>query len=355
MYVVLQILYEAGIGFECVSLEELRHVFGLFPDLDKRPSDITQSRVIYTPNFASHADHRTCLASFPGATLILDSIYPLERWHDLFAGHRELMLRVDPSTAQRRGHHDHVKTTGKQCKFGISADELERIPTLVANIGARVVGLHAHVGSGILQPDTWPETAKYMSTLLTKFPDVCVFNLGGGLGVPEHESTQSSLDTAAVNDALLDCAKQFPQVQLWMEPGRFLVAQAGVLLCTVTQTKEKAVRKATSESEGESASESKAHIYIGVNTGFNTLIRPILYDAYHQIVNLGRLDETGDTITADVVGNICESGDVLGRARVLPKDTQEGDLLLIATTGAYGRSMSSHYNMREPAPEHFLL
>ena len=120
-----------------------------------------------------------------------------------------------------------------------------------------------------------------------------------------------------------------------MEPGRYLVAQAGALLTTVTQLKGKGER-----------------VYVGVDTGMNSLLRPSLYGAYHEIVNLTRHGEPAQ-ITADVVGPICETGDVLGYGRRLP-ETREGDVLLIGTAGAYGASMSSRYNLREPAREVLL-
>jgi diaminopimelate decarboxylase/aspartate kinase len=117
-----------------------------------------------------------------------------------------------------------------------------------------------------------------------------------------------------------------------MEPGRYLVAAAGVLLARVTQLKSK----------------DDVH-YVGIATGMNSLIRPALYGSWHDIVNLTRLDQP-TTMTANVVGPICESGDYLGHDRQLPA-TVEGDVLLIATAGAYGRAMSSFYNLRPPATE----
>ena len=120
-----------------------------------------------------------------------------------------------------------------------------------------------------------------------------------------------------------------------MEPGRYLVAHAGVLLARVTQLKTK----------GDVT-------YVGVETGMNSLIRPALYGAYHPIVNLSRIAEPR-TLRAHVVGPICETGDVLGHARQLA-DTREGDIILIGNTGAYGRTMSSQYNLRSPAPEIIL-
>jgi diaminopimelate decarboxylase/aspartate kinase len=133
----------------------------------------------------------------------------------------------------------------------------------------------------------------------------------------------------AVIDAL---RARWPQLGLWLEPGRFLVAQAGVLLAQVTQLKGKGAVQ-----------------YAGVATGMNSLIRPALYGAHHDIVNLSRFGEPG-TVIYNVVGPICESADVLGYERLLPP-TAEGDTLLIANAGAYGYVMSSSYNLRAPARE----
>ena len=123
-----------------------------------------------------------------------------------------------------------------------------------------------------------------------------------------------------------------PGRQLWLEPGRYLVAEAGVLLARVTQIKQKGDKR-----------------YLGLEIGMNSLIRPALYGAYHPIVNLSRLHEP-PTWKVDVVGPICESGDVLGHDRWMPA-TEVGDVLLIDNAGAYGASMASRYNLREPARE----
>ena len=143
-----------------------------------------------------------------------------------------------------------------------------------------------------------------------------------------------SYEQGSLSEAEL-AATWHDQLQLWLEPGRFLVAQAGVLLARVVQLKQK----------GDLT-------YVGLETGMNSLIRPALYGAHHPIVNLTRLDEP-PTLLAHIVGPICESGDVLGRSRwVAP--SQEGDVMLIANAGAYGRVMSSRYNLREPAGERLL-
>ncbi len=146
---------------------------------------------------------------------------------------------------------------------------------------------------------------------------------------------QAALDLAAVDDALAPIRRAHPAVELWMEPGRYLVAEAGVLLARVQQTKTKGDKT-----------------YVGVDAGMHTLLRPALYGAWHGIVNLSRLDAPL-AVTADVVGPICETGDVLGHARRLPR-TEEGDRLLVATAGAYGRTMASGYN-RRGAPAEVVL
>jgi len=143
---------------------------------------------------------------------------------------------------------------------------------------------------------------------------------------------ETPLDLAALGVALLEVKTAYPQFELWAEPGRYLVADAGVLLARVTQTKRKGDVR-----------------YVGCDAGMNSLIRPALYEAYHEIVNLTRLDEPA-TELVQIVGPICESGDVLGSNRRLPA-THEGDVLLIVQAGAYGAAMASHYNLRDPAQE----
>src|SRR5690606_8191657 len=154
------------------------------------------------------------------------------------------------------------------------------------------------------------------------------------LGVPEKPA-QEPLDFSELDKGLAEVRKVIPGIEIWMEPGRFVVAESGVLLARVNQTKGKGTVR-----------------YVGIATGMNSLIRPALYGAYHEIVNLTRMAEE-PTERVSVVGPICETGDVLGLDRLLPP-TREGDVLLIANAGAYGYVMSSRYNLRDPAPERVL-
>jgi diaminopimelate decarboxylase/aspartate kinase len=233
------------------------------------------------------------------------------------------------------GHHHHVRTAGAASKFGIPPDQFEALGRLVTRAGVRVAGLHAHVGSGVREPDAWARTGGFLAEVATSgagwAAGVRTLDLGGGLGVPEKPG-DPPLDLGALDRALARVRAAHPRLDLWLEPGRYLVAEAGVLLARVTQLKQK----------GDVT-------YVGVDAGMNSLIRPALYGAWHEIVNLTRLDEER-TATVHVVGPICESGDTLGHDRRLPP-SREGDVVLVGVTGAYGSAMSSRYNLREPAAE----
>ncbi len=196
---------------------------------------------------------------------------------------------------------------------------------------ADVIGIHAHSGSGILDPDNWRSVAAELIKVAERFPNVEVIDLGGGLGVPE-KTGDAQFDLKALDETLGEIKTAYPKYRLWLEPGRYLVSQAGVLLSRVTQTKGKGDMR-----------------YIGIGTGMNALIRPALYGAYHEIVNLSRVHDAA-TESVTVVGPICETGDKLGSDRLLPP-SEENDVILIANAGAYGRVMSSNYNLREVPPE----
>ena len=319
---VLKTIFKGGLGFECVSLGEVNHILKLFPKINRK-------RILFTPNFAPKMEYEKGLEA--GVFVTLDNTYPITQWPGVFKNH-EIFLRIDPEHGE--GHHKYVRTAGSKSKFGIIASQLDEIAGILKKNGTRVIGLHAHVGSNILTADTWSDTALFLASIARRFPDVKIIDAGGGLGVPETASHRG-LDIAAVQDNLKKFKDSHSKYKLWIEPGRFLIAEAGVILACVTQLKQK-----------------RDYNYVGVDTGMNTLIRPALYGSYHEIVNLSRLDDEA-THLANIVGPICESGDILGHERhiVTPR---EGDILLIGNAGAYGRVMSSNYNMRPPAEEHFL-
>ncbi len=318
---LLRVIAQEGLGFECVSMFEVRHVLATIQGIEAKD-------ILFTPNFAARHEYEAALQL--GVRLTVDNYWALQQWPELFAG-QDIFLRLDLDTGY--GHHKKVITSGADSKFGISLEHIPDVLSLLKTYGIRVLGLHAHTGSGVHNVDAWGEQLRRFLEVLPEFPDVQVLDLGGGLDVPDRVD-QAGMDLGRLDELLLKTMAG-QDVELWLEPGRYLVAASGVLLSRVTQLK------------------TKGHYhYLGVSTGMNSLIRPALYGAYHDIVNLSRLNEPADRHYR-VVGPICESGDVLGESRFLPQSA-EGDIILIANTGAYGRVMSSHYNRRAPAEECIL-
>jgi len=317
---LLKEIEKFGFGFECVSLEEVCHVFKIFPKINPK-------RILFTPNFTPRNEYEKAFEL--GVHVTLDGIYPLEAWPTLFKG-KEVFVRVDLGIG--RGHHPFVCTAGNESKFGVPIHQMTYLKTLAEKNNLSVVGLHAHAGSGILSSTNWFEMGQALLNLVHHFPNLRYIDLGGGLGVP-YKRGDRPLDLEQVSESLSMLKDKKGILEFWVEPGRYIVADAGVLIAKVTQIKPKGDQ-----------------FYVGIETGMNSLIRPALYGAYHEIVNLSKLDDPTDMI-CNIVGPICESGDILGTTRKLPSTTKEGDLILIATAGAYGKVMSSHYTMRGPARE----
>ena len=319
---ILQLLHAEGVGMECVSRPEVENVLAAIPGIDP-------ASILFTPNFAPRDEYAWAFAQ--GVRVTVDNLYGLREWPDVFRG-REVFVRLDTGTG--RGHHSHVRTAGTSSKFGVPLAEIDELRQLSQSLALRVTGLHAHNGSGIFDIANWTQTADILADVAQRLGTVATLDIGGGFGVPDSIQ-KSTVDLVKLEQALLGFRSAHPGLSLWAEPGRYLVAGAGVLLARVTQLKLK----------GEQG-------YLGVATGMNALIRPALYGAHHDIVNLTRF---GDAATRlyDVVGPICETGDVLGHARLLP-ESREGDVMLIANAGAYGRAMASEYNLRKPPVEILL-
>jgi diaminopimelate decarboxylase/aspartate kinase len=315
---VLRAVAARGFGIECVSLAEVERVRALLGDAVP---------VLFTPNFCPRGEYGAALLL--GAEVTVDNAAALRE--ACFAG-QAVAIRVDPGHGH--GHHEKVHTAGASSKFGLPEEELEAALAVAAGQGTRIVGLHAHVGSGILDAEAWGRVGRVLLSMRGLLPDLQWVDLGGGLGVVERPG-QEELDLDRVEASLGALQGAMRGLALRLEPGRFLVSEAGVLLTTVTQVRQKG-----------------GHRFVGVDTGMNSLIRPALYGAWHGIWNLSRLEEE-PLEPAHVVGPICEGGDVLGRDRLLPH-CEPGDVLLIENAGAYGAVMSSRYNLREPAAERVI-
>jgi diaminopimelate decarboxylase/aspartate kinase len=316
---VLKTIYGNGVGLEMVSPGEINRV-------ETTLAGIQKDDMLFTPNFAPIEEYQ--LALDKGLHVTIDNKFILEQYPDVFAN-QSLILRLDPGHGS--GHHKYVRTAGEHSKFGIHHSELVEIKQFCDQHNITIKGLHSHAGSGILEHQNWDRIIAYLTEQMKIFTDVTIINMGGGYGITENPH-EKGLDMLKLDAIISRYKKQYPQVKFWMEPGRYLVANAGVLLAKVTQTKVK----------GNSG-------YIGLETGMNSLIRPSLYGAWHNIVNLSKINQAPE-ITATIVGPMCETGDILGVDRKLPQ-TDAGDVFLIANSGAYGFSMSSRYNLREPAQE----
>jgi diaminopimelate decarboxylase/aspartate kinase len=319
---ILRALVDEGFGLECVSQGELEHVFAALPSLSPQ-------RVLFTPSFAPRREYEAAFAR--GVIVTVDNVEALQRWPELFRG-RTVWLRLDLGHGE--GHHEKVRTGGVAAKFGLPLARFDAFLAEARRLELRITGLHAHLGSGIDDPRHWRGVHAELAGLADSVETIETIDIGGGLPIPYTPEAQV-FDLALWRDGLDEIKAAYPRYGLVVEPGRYLVAESGALLLTVTQVVEKdGVRR------------------IGCDGGMNALMRPAMYEAYHGIHNLSRLDAPQPSATYDIVGPICESSDVLGHARPLPIATAEGDVLLVADAGAYGMAMANTYNLRAlPAEE----
>lgn len=320
---VLRTLVEEGFGLECVSLAEVRRVFEVLPGLDP-------AQVLFTPSFCPHAEYAEAFAR--GVHVTVDNVEALQRWPQIFRG-REIALRID--LGHGAGHHAKVNTGGKQSKFGLAATRVDEFLQVARGLDLRVVALHAHLGSGVDVCEHWKRMYDELAGFARRIGSVRMLDIGGGLPIPYTEDDEP-FDLDAWGAGLAEMKALHPDFELAIEPGRFLVAEAGVLLARATQVVEK-----------------DGIVRVGLDAGMNALIRPALYDAWHDIANLQRLPQPANGVF-DVVGPICESSDVFGHRVRLPAGTAPDDVMLIADAGAYGYTMASTYNQR-PLPAQDVL
>jgi len=322
--VIMKILRDEGFGIDAVSPGEI--YFAL--------------RIGFKPNEISFTGNncRTDELAYvvkQGVLVNADSLSQLERVGKIKPG-LAVSLRINPDVGD--GHHEHVITGGPDSKFGIWVYQLDQARKIAAKYGLKIVGLHHHIGSGILEAETFITAMEIMLKVAINFKGLEFINMGGGLGVA-YSPGQKRLDIKEFGRMVSErfnafCRHYGKPLQLMLEPGRYPVCEAGTLLATVTDIKE-----------------TPEHTFVGTDSGFNHLIRHAFYNAYHEIVNASRLK--GPKHFVAVCGNICESGDMFTHGREITK-FQEGDIVAIRNAGAYGYSMAMQYNMR-PRPAEVMV
>ncbi len=322
---LLKIIREEGIGADAMSHGEI-----FLLEHAGFPSD----EIFYIGNNVSADELRYCIDR--GILVSADSLAQLERLGHINRGGR-VALRFNPGVGA--GHCEKVVTAGHKTKFGIEPRFCARVKELLAKYDMKLVGVNQHIGSLFLEPGPYVEAAQnLLEVVLNNFPGLDFIDFGGGFGVP-YRPGEPRLDFAALRGMLFPALDSFIErydnkyVHFKCEPGRYLVAECGLLLGTVHAVK---------ENYGET--------YVGTDIGFNVLMRPVLYDSYHEVRLLksdggrpGGADEKAPPAT--VVGNICESGDILAAGRALG-EAREGDIVAVENAGAYGYSMASNYNCR---------
>lgn len=318
---VLRLLKEEGTGLDAVSVQEI--------ELGLR-AGFTPRDILFTPSFPSETD--LDLAVELGARINIDNFGALEKFSGRHGG-VPCCLRLKPAVMAK----DDTARWYEESKFGLSMQELEKAAKLVQEGALRVEGLHVHSSSVILDADVFTAAAKALFEAAERFPSLEYLDFGGGIKVP-HREEDHVVNLAELAGRLAPAYSDFSRIygrklELWFEPGRFLVSEAGLLLTRVTGLKK----------NGD-------EVLAGVDTGFNHLLRPRLYGAWHEITNFS--NPGGKPTEYRIVGQLCEPDD-LAVERTLP-EIREGDLLGFHNAGAYGASMASNYNSR-PRPAEILL
>ena len=258
----------------------------------------------------------------------VDSLAQLESFGQINPG-GDVAVRFNPGIGT--GHHQKVVTAGKKTKFGVQKDFIPQVKAILEKYNLNLVGIDQHIGSLFLEPDAYIKGVESLLEIATQFSGLKFIDMGGGFGVPYHEG-ECRLDLKELSEKLNAVLDEFlkdydnKDVIFKIEPGRYIPAECGVLL-------------------GEVYSENYGTTYVGTDLGFNVLMRPVLYDSYHAITIIKSNKSENGKEVATIVGNICESGDIIANEREMRK-VSEGDIVAVGNAGAYGFSMSSNYNCR---------
>lgn len=321
---VLKLMHTHGVGMDAVSIGEIK--LGLMAGFV--PSEIT-----FTANASGFAEIEEAVRL--GVGINIDNLPTLEQFGQAYGNTVTCCLRLKPNI--KAGGNTKIQVGHEHSKFGIPLAQLPDVQTLIMKYNIRINGLHAHTGSDILDAEAFTQGAEVLFNAARNFPDLEFIDFGGGFKVAYKEGDKTT-DMPALGQKLTESFKHFCQeygreLEMWFEPGKYLVSESGYLLVKANVVKH-----------------TPTIDFVQVNSGLNHLIRPMLYDAYHEIINIS--NPTGELKKYDVVGYICET-DTFGSDRML-NEVRENDILLIKNAGAYGFTMSSQYNSR-PRPAEVLV
>ena len=322
---VLRVLEARGAFIDAVSWNEVQLAM---------LAGVPASRILFTGVNVENEAFEAAAKVEPIVTF--DSVSQMDRMAKIRRT-LDVAIRVNPEVGA--GLHAKTTTGHKGSKFGVPVGDIVPAFLRAKQLGFHVVGIHAHIGSGWLNPEPFLEAAKVMCEIAKKVEKEArvkfdFVDLGGGFGVPYKPEDKELNVEAAAEGVCKVFNEHFGETStaLAIEPGRYLVADAGYLLTRVTALKD-----------------TPGGVYAGIDAGMNDLIRPAMYDAYHHIVAAAKMDQPADRMY-NIAGPVCESGDVFARDRAMPK-LAEGDLVAILNAGAYGMTMASNYNSRGRPPE----
>ena len=322
---ILRILEQEGSCIDAVSIGEIEACLrsGFSPD-----------RILYTGVNVSDAELRAVVAR--GVPINIDSFSELERLAKITTDH-QISCRVNPEVGS--GHHDKVITGKRSTKFGIPKHQILEAYKRAVELGFKPAGLHAHIGSGGQTVEPFIEMVETLITIVQELAAMGIelnfLDIGGGIGIP-YRPEESAMDLDKMAAEITSRIKSKTKIkEIIIEPGRYIIADSTIILTKVVDIKETPDKK-----------------YAGIDAGFNTLIRPAMYDSYHHVAVANKFDLPAEEVYS-LGGPICETGDVMAKDRELPK-VEEGDIIAIYDAGAYGFTMSSNYNMR-PLPREVLV
>jgi len=262
-----------------------------------------------------------------GVHINIDTISVLERFGHEYGNSVPVCIRINPHIMA--GGNERISTGHIDSKFGISIHQMRHVLRVVQSQNMHINGLHMHTGSDILDADVFLQGAEMLFEIASDFPALEFVDFGSGFKVaykPDDISTDIEDLAAKLSERVHAFnATRFAPIEIWFEPGKFLVSEAGTLLARVNVVKQ-----------------TTATVFAGVDTGLNHLIRPMLYNAYHHISNAS--NPVGSPRVYTVVGYICET-DTFGWDRKIA-EIREGDVLAFSNAGAYGITMASNYNSR---------